>query len=222
MNEHDDVMYKMRESFSGLRMDMPVEKVFAISRSRRRRRLSGLTATAAATAGAAAAITLTAGGAAAPTRSGNPSRPGPGAVSAPPASLGPVQLAAFSVTGGPGDSTTLILRKGPKYSRLDPGALRQALARHGIPALVSVGTFCRSTPGAPASLGQVVHPSNLAGGSAMVIDGQAMPSGTRLSIGYFQGHVRMALIEDGASLSCSGAFHQPAAHVTPSGAPIRG
>jgi hypothetical protein len=221
MNEHDEVMCKVRESFSGLRMEVPVEKVFAISRSRRRRRLSGLTAAAAATAGAAAAITLTAGGAAAPTRSGNPG-PGPDAVNAPPASLGPVKLAAFSVTGGPRDSTTLILHKGPKYSRLDPGALRQALARHGIPALVSVGTFCRSTPRAPGSLGQVVHPSNLADGSAMVIDGQAMPSGTRLSIGYFQGHVRMALIEDGASLSCSTASDQPAVHITPSGNPIRG
>ncbi len=126
------------------------------------------------------------------------------------------------MTNGSGDSTTLILYKGPKYPRLDPTALHEALARHGIPALVTVGTFCRSTPSAPASLGQVVHPSNLADGSAMVINGQAMPSGTRLSIGYFQGHVRMALIEDGAPLSCSSTFHRPAVHITPSGTPIRG
>jgi hypothetical protein len=126
------------------------------------------------------------------------------------------------VTSGPGGSTTLILYKGPKYPRLDPSALRQALARHGIPALVTVGTFCRSVPAAPASLGQVVHPSDLADGSAMVINGQAMPSGTRLSIGYFSGHVRMTLIEDGAPLSCSSTSHQPAARITPSGTPIRG
>jgi hypothetical protein len=56
----------------------------------------------------------------------------------------------------------------------------------------------------------------------MVIDGQAMPPGTRLSIGYFQGHVRMMLIEDGAPLTCSGTFHQPAVRVTPSGTAIRG
>ena len=55
----------------------------------------------------------------------------------------------------------------------------------------------------------------------MVIDGQAMPSGTRLSIGYFQGQVRMALIEDGAFLSCGSTSDQPAAHVTPSNTPIR-
>ena len=55
MNEHDDVMCLVRESFSGLRMDLPVEDVLAAGRARRRRqrrRLSGLTAAAAATAGA--------------------------------------------------------------------------------------------------------------------------------------------------------------------------
>ena len=218
MNEHDEVMCQVRESFSGLRMDMPVEKIFARSRVHRRRRLSGLTAAAVAAAGAVAAITLTSGGptpalsGSAPARSGTSSLPGQGSA----------ELAAFSVTNGPGDSTTLILYKGPKYPELDPTALREALARHGIPALVTVGTFCRSTPEASASLGQVVHPSTLADGSAMVIDGQAMPSGTRLSIGYFQGHVRMALIEDGASLSCSSTSDQPAAHVTPSNTAIRG
>jgi hypothetical protein len=55
----------------------------------------------------------------------------------------------------------------------------QALARHGIAALVTAGTFCRSAHGVSAGLGQVLHPANLAGGSAMVIDGQAMtPSET--------------------------------------------
>jgi hypothetical protein len=212
MNEHDEVLCQVRESFSGLRMDMPVEKVFARSRARRRRRLSGLTAAAAATAGAAAAMALTLGGPA-PTRPGNLQPPSPGSV----------ELAAFSVTSGPSGSTTLILYKGPKYPQLDPTALREALVQHGIPALVTVGTFCRSTPAAPASLGQVVHPSTLADGSdEMVINGQAMPSGTRLSIGYFQGHVRMALIKDGAHLSCSSTSRQPAVHITSSGAPIQG
>ena len=216
MNEHNDVICQVRESFSGLHMDMPVEKVFATSRARRRRRLSGLTAAAAATAGAAAAITLTAGGPAAPAVSGSLPPPSP----AP--SLGQVKLAAFSVTNGPGDSTTLILRKGQQY-RLDPAALRRALARHGIPALVTVGTFCRSTPVVSAGSGQVKHPSNQADGSdATVINGSAMPSGTRLSIGYGSGWIKMALIKDGAPLSCSNPLQQPAAHITPSGPKIRG
>ena len=211
MNEHDDVICQVRESFSGLRMDMPVEQVFAASRARRRRRRSGLTAAAAATAGAAAAITLTLGGAA-PPHSGTP----------PPPSRGPspVTLAAFSVTSGPGHSTTLTLYKG---ARLDPSALREDLARHGIPALVTVGTFCRSTPGASVSFGQVVQPSTLPDGTdVMVINGAAMPPGTRLSIGYFAGHVRLLLIKDGAPLSCGSTSRQPAVHITPSGTPIRG
>ena len=56
----------------------------------------------------------------------------------------------------------------------------------------------------------------------MVINGHAMPPGTRLSIGYLPGHTRMALIKDGAHLSCASTTHQPAVHLIPSGAPIRG
>ena len=212
MNEHDDVMCLVRESFSGLRMDTPVEQVFAVSRARRRRRLSGLTAAAAAAAGAATAMTLILGGPA-PARAAHPPAAHPGSVP------GPVKLAAFSVTDGPGDSTTLTLYKG---ARLDPSALREDLARHGIPALVTVGTFCRST-GASVSFGQVVQPSTLPDGTdVMVIHGAAMPPGTRLSIGYFAGHVRLLLIKDGAPLSCSSTSGQPAVHITPSGTPIRG
>ncbi|MGH3149928.1 MAG: hypothetical protein ACRDOB_04245 [Streptosporangiaceae bacterium] len=210
MNEHDDVMCRVRESFSGLSMERPVENVFAASRIRRRRRRSALTAAAAAVAGAATALTLTLGGPG-PARSGNP----------PPPSQSPVQLAAFSVTSGPRHTTTLILYKGPQY-HLDPSALRQALARHGIPALVTVGTFCRSGPTASSGVGKVVNASNQADGSAIVINGQAMPPGTRLSIGLFPGYTRMLLIKDGAPLSCSSRSRQPAAHIPPSGTPIRG
>jgi hypothetical protein len=219
MSEHDDVICRVRESFSGLRMDMPVESILTRSRARRRRRLAGLTAATTATAAGVAAMVLTLGGTgpalsgSAPTPSGNP----------PPSSPGTVRLTEFSVTSGPGGSTTLILRKGPQYPRLDPSALRQALARHGIPALVTVGTFCRSGPTASAGAGKVVHASSQAGGSnAIVINGHAIPPGTRLSIGLFPGHTRTLLIKDGAPLSCSSTSHQPAAHITPSGTPTRG
>lgn len=219
MNDHDDVMCQVRESFSGLHMDMPVEQVFTAGRARRRRRLSGLTAATTAVAGAAAAITLTLGGPAqvlggpAQTRSGNPP---------PPSSSSPVKLAAFSVSSGPGESTTLIVHKGPQYPQADPGALRQALARHGIPALVTVGTFCRSTPAGQGSFSQFLHPSTAADGSdEMVIDGQAIPSGTRLSIGLFSSYTRMALLKDGAPLTCGSTSHQPAVHILPSATPIR-
>jgi hypothetical protein len=55
----------------------------------------------------------------------------------------------------------------------------------------------------------------------MVIDGPAIPPGTRLSIGLFPNHVRMLLIKDGAPLTCSSTSDQPAAHIPPSGTPIR-
>jgi len=216
MNEHD-VMYQVRESFSGLRMDTPVEQVWARSRARRRRRLAGLTAATAATAGAAAVITLTVGGPA-PASSGHSPSASPGS-----ASPGSVRLAAFTVTNGPGDSTTLVLRKG---ALPDPGALRQALAQHGIPALVTVGSFCRTNPIAPVPFGQVVQPSTLADGSdAIVINGQAMPSGSELSIGEFPGTVRMSLIEEHAPLSCfstPGQPGQPVIHILPTGTPTQG
>jgi len=220
MNEQHDVMGQVRESFAGMRMDMRVEEVFTRSRARRRRRLSGVTAVTAATAAAATAMTLTLGGPA-PARSGNPPPSSPG-----PATSGPVRLAAFSVTSGPGPSTTLILRKGPQYPRLDPNALRSALARQGIPALVTVGTFCRPAPGtpsgAPDGTPKVVHASDQADGSdAVVIDGRAIPPGERLSIGLFLGHTRMLLVKDGAALTCSATSGQPAAHISPTGTPIR-
>jgi len=60
------------------------------------------------------------------------------------------------------------------------------------------------------------------GTDVMVINGAAMPPGTRLSIGYFAGHVRLLLIKDGAPLSCGSTSRQPAVHITPAGTPIRG
>ncbi len=213
MNERDSVMCQVREALSGLRMDVPLEDVFARSRAHQRRRLSGLTAAGAATAGAAVALTLALGGAGAPARSGG----------SPSASPGSVRLAAFSVTRGPSDSTTLILYKGPKYAPLDPSALRTALAQHGIPALVTVGTFCRDTTGSLGSFDQVLHPASLPDGSAeMVIDGAAMPPGTQLSIGYLSNAIRMAIIQDGAALSCTSPSDQPAAHTAVSGNAVRG
>ena len=223
MNEHDDVICQVRESFAGLRMDTRVEDVFARSRARQRRRLTGLTAVAAVTAAAAATATLTLGGSA-PASSSNPAAAsagpvGTGLASTGRAGSGPVTLAAYSVTSGPGRSTTLALRKGQRF---DPDALRDDLARHGIPALVTVGTFCRSTPAPPGGIGDVLQPSTLPNGSnVMVINGPAFPPGTKLSIGYFSGHVQMALIEDGAPLSCGTRSGQPAARNAPSNTPIR-
>ena len=209
MNQHDDVMRQVRDSFSELYMDVPVEKVLARSRVRRRRRLSGLMAAAATTTGMAVAIPLSLGGSQ-PAHSQSSPSPTPGSA----------QLAAFSLTSGPGGSTTLVVRKGAQ-SQLDATALRRALARRGIPALVTVGTFCRSTAVGQANLGQVLHESSRADGSAMVIDGSAMPRGTRLSIGLFPQYTRMLLIKDGSRLSCGSTSDQPAAHSSRPNSAIR-
>jgi hypothetical protein len=200
MNEHDDVVCQVRDSFSGLHMDLPVEDVLARGRVRQRRRVAGLTGAGAAV-GAAVDVTLTLG-VPAQTRPGNP----------PPASPGTAKLAAFSVTSGPGNSTTLMLRKTRQY-RLDPGALREALARHGIPALVTVGTFCSSTPRWTPAPGSIVHSAQRANGWAMtVINRSEMPSGTRLSIGLLPSRTPMGLIENGAHFTCrSTPPHPPAA-----------
>ena len=64
-----------------------------------------------------------------------------------------VHLAAFSVAAGPGGTTTLTL-----YPRqvINPNAVRQALAEHGIPALVTAGKFCRTADQPSPGVGQVV------------------------------------------------------------------
>jgi hypothetical protein len=210
MTEPVDVICQVRESFSGLRMDMPVEEVFARSRARRRRRLSGLTAAGAATAGAAVAVTLALAGPAGAGRPGN----------SPSASPSAVRLAEFTVTSGPGDSVTLVLQKG---QQLDASALRAALARHGIAALVTVGTFCRSTPAASGGSGLFKNPSSQPyGGDAMVIDGSALPPGTELSIGYSASWVKMGVVEVGAPLSCGSPLGQQAVRITPPGTPAHG
>jgi len=186
MND-SDVLWKIRDSVSGVHMDMPVDAIVARGRARRRRRLSGL-----AGAGAAAGVALTLG-LTGITSSGNTS---------PAATSNSAQLAAFTVVSGPGGTSTLTLRKGKQY-RLDPGALRQALAQHGIPALVTVGSMCDSTP-EPAGLDQVLSTRMLADGTVVTtFNPAAMPAGSKLSIGYFPTRTKFALIEDGAPLTCS-------------------
>ena len=186
MNDND-VLWKIRDSVSGLHMDMPVDAIVARGRARRRRRLSAL-----AGAGAAAGVALTLG-LTGITSSGNTS---------PAVTSNSAQLAAFTVVSGPGGTSTLTLRKGKQY-RLDPGALRQALAQHGIPALVTVGSMCDSNP-EPAGLDQVLSTRRLADGTVVTtFNPAAMPAGSKLSIGYFPTRTEFALIEDGAPLTCS-------------------
>jgi len=112
------------------------------------------------------------------------------------------QLVAFTVASGPNGSTALTLRKGAQY-RLDPDALRQALAQHGIRAVVNVGKMCDTNP-EPNGLDQVISSRRLPDGSVFTtFNPAAMPIGSEISIGYFPTFTGFALIEDGASFHCT-------------------
>jgi hypothetical protein len=186
MNDND-VMREVRDSLSGLHMSRPVDAIVARGRARRRGRLSGL-----AGAGVAAGVALTLG-LTSVMSSGNAPRP---------ASPRTAQLAAFSVVSGPNGTSTLTLRKGKQY-RLDPNALRQALAQYGIPALVTVGTMC-DTAQEPNGIDRVMSTYRLADGAVVTkFNPAAIPAGSKLSIGYFPTGTSFALIEDGAALICN-------------------
>lgn len=97
-------------------------------------------------------------------------------------------LAAFSLTSNRNGTVTLTLR--PNVP-LNPGAIQHALARHGIPALVKVGSYCYSNP-APANNGAVQTYPKLRGyppgerlpTTRVVINRAALAPGTEIGFGF--------------------------------------
>ncbi len=211
MNDDDElndsaVLSAVRDSISGLPMPAAprLQAITARGRAYRRRRLSGLSI---ASAGACAALAV--------GLAGGSGSAGPAPQHEPP----PVHLAAFSVVAGPGGTTTLTLYPGQVAN---PDAVRQALAEHGIPALVTAGKFCRTADQPPPGVGQVVvlphptpqvigrpppWPARTGGPGPIVIHGSAIPSGVELSIGYRQDpqdrEISFTLIQAGAPLTCT-------------------
>ena len=184
---NDDVLTLLTDRFSELEMQTPLEEIYARTcRHRKRRRSTSAIAAGVATVVAAGVTAI----AVAPA--GHPAKP----VNA--------QLTAFSISAGANGTSALTLRKGQQY-RLDPVALRQALAQHGIPALVTVGKACDSSP-EPTGLDQAVtaqrHPD---GSVTLTIDLGTMPPASELSIGYFTSETVFALIQQGAPLHCTSA-----------------
>ncbi len=182
---NDDVLTLLTDHFSGLAMTTPLEEIHARGRRHRKARRF-------ATAGAAGAATAIAAGvtaiALAPAHH--------------PANTANAQLTAFSVAAGANGTSALTLHKGQQY-RLDPSALRQALAEHDIPALVTVGKACDSIP-EPTGLDQAVTEARHPDGSVtLTINPREMPPGSELSIGYFTSKTLFALIEEGGSMHCS-------------------
>jgi hypothetical protein len=210
MNDYDElndraVLDAVRDSISGLTMPAAprVQAITARGRARQRRRLAELSV---AGAGACAALVVglagTGGSAGPAPQAGHPAQR---------STTTPVQLAAFSVAAGPDGATTLTLYPGQVAN---PDAVRQALAEHGIPALVTAGKFCRTADqpapgvGAVVDLGQQknIQPGSGAKPSPIVIYGSKIPSGVELSIGYRQNaqenEISFSLIQTGAPLTC--------------------
>lgn len=224
MNDNDElteriVLSTVRDSMSVLPLPAAphVETITARGRARRQRRVGGLSIAGAGTCAALAFSLLGGSGGAVPAAQHDNAPQHDNALHHHGA---PVQLTAFSVATSPDGSTTLTLHPGEVAN---PNAVRQALAEHGIPALVTAGQFCQNgtLPGWPA-IDQVAtfagpglkHAANgRPAGMTVVIHGSAIPSGSKLSIGYRQGpqkgdekngyEISFKLIQNGAPLTCT-------------------
>jgi hypothetical protein len=100
-----------------------------------------------------------------------------------------IRTAAYTLTQNHNGTDTLTLNPGELF---DPAQLQSDLAKYGIPAKVTTGSYCTSDAG-PAGFSQVVSgpgPGTAQEGSGepptITIDPSAMPSGTELSVGDFQ------------------------------------
>ena len=183
---NNDVLTRIADQFSDVEMKTPIEEIYRRARTRRTRRR---TASLFAAAGTAA---LVAGLAAAAVTQNGAHQPQPVAA----------HLAAFTVSAGPNGTSALTLRKGQQY-RLDPLALREALAAHDIPALVTLGKSCDTAP-EPDGLDQVVLSQRQSDGNVtLTINPTAMPAGSELSIGYYPTRTTFSLTRHGAPLHCN-------------------
>jgi hypothetical protein len=181
-----EIFEHIHASVSDAHMATPLEAIIARGHARQHhhRRLAA--------AVAAATIMLTAGLIIVDDQGHNPSTPNPARA----------QLAAFTVAAAPDGTTALTLRKGSEY-RLNPDALRQALAAHNIPAVVTVGETCDTTP-QPAGLDEVVTAQRDAAGAVyLTINPAALPPDAKLSIGYYPTHTTFSLIDPTAPLHCA-------------------
>jgi hypothetical protein len=136
---------------------------------------------------------------------------------------GTIETAAFTLTGNANGTDTLVLTMKQVF---DPAVFQQALAQHGIPALVKSGEFCTSSPAPanPAAIGVLsiqlpaglphqgkamvatnAQPSSeLIADTKTVIDPARIPTGTELFFGYSSsGHALFFDLIYPGSYSCS-------------------
>jgi hypothetical protein len=154
LNEHQDdsvLTQELRDSLSEL--PAPARPSLAVitskGRVRQRRRLAGFAGLGITSAATGAVLALGLTGVLSATPAGSAAATG---TTAPARGTGTVRTVAFTLTRNANGTDTLTLTHSQLF---DPASLQQALAQHGIPALVKTGAYCWSTPAAPnpASLG---------------------------------------------------------------------
>ena len=202
-------LHELRDSLSGVAMpERPrLEAITARGRARRRHRLSS--AAGVSVAGVAAGTALAFG-----LSSAHGPAPVHGTILAP----GTIRTAAFKIVKKSNGKATLTLNPN---EFLDPATLQSDLAKYGIPAKVTSGSFCSSDP-APAGFSHVVSlppreapvPPQSGAPHTITFDPAAMPAGTELSFGFFQltsggQQLSFALI-DASSYSCTSTPLGPA------------
>jgi hypothetical protein len=189
-------LYRLNSSLSGVTVPEPppLGAIMARGQAWRRHRRFSVVGLFLAGAGIAAALVL------GPTAA-------PGAPGAPAAghTLGAIRTAAYTIVLNSDGTATLTIDPNEAF---DPTKLQSDLDQYGIPARVTVGSFCSSDP-PPSGLSQVVayHPGGEAEPATITIDPTAMPAGTELSFGEFELRLGVematyALIDKG-SYTCS-------------------
>jgi hypothetical protein len=204
-------LHELRDSLSGVAMpERPrLEAITARGRARRRHRLSR--AAGLSVAGVAAGTALAFG-----LSSAHGPAPVPGTIRT--LAPGTIRTAAFKIVKKSNGKATLTLNPN---EFLDPATLQRDLAKYGIPAKVTSGSFCSSDP-APAGFSQVVSlppreapvPPQSGVQPTITFDPAAMPAGTELSFGFFQltsggQQLSFALI-DTSAYSCTSTAPGPA------------
>ena len=138
--------------------------------------------------------------------------------SAPAHGTGTIQTAAFTLVSNANGTATLTINTNVVF---EPGTLQRDLAQDGIPAKITVGSFCSSDP-APAGINQVVSipkiprselPNPSPGSKpghvperTMTINPAEMPPGTELSFGNFRlgnGEQTVYALIDTSSFTCA-------------------
>ena len=204
-------LHELRDSLSGVAMpERPrLEAITARGRARRRHRLSRAAGLSVAGVAAGTALALGLTGALGPA-------PVHGTIRT--LAPGTIRTAAFKIVKQANGKATLTLNPN---EFLDPATLQSDLAKYGIPAKVTSGSFCSSDP-EPAGFSQVVSlppreapvPPQSGVPPTITFDPAAMPAGTELSFGFFQltsggQQLSFALIET-SSYSCTSTPPGPA------------